>query len=345
MHKNTLVIPIFLILLVSFVFTAQGDTDALSKEARTRIESHVHRLGSWSWKVRERNYRKLKVYIMSISTEEVTKILKRHLMQEKDLEIKMRLRRLLDSAKILLLLRDQFIQIKPREFRMGSSKGPKSGLTETSHTVILTKGFWMQKTEVTQRQWFLVMGENPSRFKERKKHCPRSYVKEKGVSLCPKHPVENVSWKDVQRFFSTLNFKNDGYTYRLPTEAEWEYAAGGGKQTDYSFGNNPKWLRHYGWYSENHDNQTKAIAQKKANPFGLFDVHGNVWEWVSDWYANYPTGKITNPTGPKKGMYRVFRGGSWNDGSWYLRSAKRAFGTSDSRSEDVGFRLLRTLNP
>ena len=189
------------------------------------------------------------------------------------------------------------------------------------HEVSLTKPFYMGKYEVTQEQWFEIMGENPSR--------------EKGRML----PVTDVSWEDCQEFIKKLNKKTDG-GYRLPTEAEWEYACRAGTTTAYSFGDKitPKDANYVG----SEIGKPVAIGSYKPNSFGLYDIHGNVWEWCEDWYGDYPAGAVTDPKGPAKGEYRVLRGGSFFGDVSIARSSDRS-GTSPSfRSITNGFRLART---
>jgi formylglycine-generating enzyme required for sulfatase activity len=177
----------------------------------------------------------------------------------------------------------------------------------------------MGRTEVTQAQWQAVMGNNPSYFKN-----------------CPQCPVETVSWEDAQRFVDKLNAQNDGFKYRLPTEAEWEYAARSGTTGDYA-GN----LDSMAWYSGNSGNKTHEVATKQPNAWGLYDMHGNVWEWCEDWYGDYPSGAVTNPTGAASGSYRVFRGGSWYFDAVNLRSAYRNRNSPSLRLSRLGFRVVR----
>ena len=146
---------------------------------------------------------------------------------------------------------------------------------EVLHQVTLTKDFEIQQGEVTQSQWLLVMGYNPSDFKS-KENCPEDYLEINGAALCPNHPVETISWNNAQEFIKKLNEGNDGYAYRLPTEAELEYAARGGTQTTYYFGDNSRYLRDYGWYQKNSDDQSRVVGSKKPNQYGLYDMHGNV---------------------------------------------------------------------
>ncbi len=236
----------------------------------------------------------------------------------------------------------EFAFIRAGTFQMGSPSSEKDRYDdEVVHSVTLTKDFEIQQTEVTQAQWFLVMGYNPSYFKK-KENCSEDYLEIKSTGLCPNHPVETVSWNDAQDFIKKLNEGNDGYNYRLPTEAEWEFASRGGTQTAYSFGDDTGYLRDYGWYYENSGSQTRAVGNKKANQYNLYDMHGNVWEWTQDWYANYSSGSQRDPVGAASGSARVFRGGCWSDVGQSLRSAFRYSWGPGFRNFNVGFRLVRT---
>jgi formylglycine-generating enzyme required for sulfatase activity len=183
----------------------------------------------------------------------------------------------------------------------------------------------MGKTEVTQAQWKAIMGSNPSNFK--------------GDNL----PVEQVSWDDVQIFLSKLNAKT-GKTYRLPTEAEWEYAAGGGENNRTIFAgiNDESSLGNYAWYSANSNNTTHAVGTKQPNQLGLYDMSGNVWEWCSDWYGAdyYANSPQTNPKGPSSGSYRVLRVGSWCNGASSCRVSLRDYDYPGGRYGNRGFRLV-----
>jgi hypothetical protein len=170
--------------------------------------------------------------------------------------------------------------------------------------VKLTKGFWLGVYPVTQAEWQKVMGSNPSRFK--------------GDS----RPVEQVSWGDCQEFCRKLSAR-EGRTYRLPTEAEWEYACRAGTTTTYCFGDGVVNLGEYAWYGGNSNDQTHSVGQKKANGWGLYDMHGNVYQWCQDWYGAYPQTDQVDPHGPSEGSDRVLRGGSWSDDPRYCRSAYR----------------------
>jgi len=217
-------------------------------------------------------------------------------------------------------------------FTMGSPTGELGRLSaETEHQVTLTQSFYMQTTEVTQGQWEAVMGSNPAQFSSCGSNCP----------------IEYVSWDDVQSFIVALNGMGEG-TYSLPTEAQWEYAARAGSTTAFANGDIMETECGYdsnldvmGWYCYNASFTTHPVAQKDANVWGLYDMHGNVYEWVSDWYGTYPSGSVTDPTGPFSGSDRVARGGSWNYDARYCRSAYRDSGYPGYRNGYFGFRLLR----
>jgi formylglycine-generating enzyme required for sulfatase activity len=213
---------------------------------------------------------------------------------------------------------DGFVLIAAGEFMMGGNKYPDE---KPVHQVQISKAFEIGKYQVTQALWEAMMNGNPSRFK--------------GANL----PVETVSWDDAQEFIKKLNAKNDGYIYRLPTEAEWEYACRAGTTGDYA-GN----LGELGWYDENSDGRTHPVGEKKANDWGLYDMHGNVSEWCMDWYnkSYYTNSPEVAPQGPASGTGHVFRGGSWDSKAKYCRSALRAIATPDFRFFRIGFRLVRT---
>jgi len=211
-----------------------------------------------------------------------------------------------------------FAYIPAGDFMMG---GDKDADEKPVHKVTISQAFFMGQTEVTQAQWQAVMGNNPSYFKD-----------------CASCPVEQVSWGDAQSFISKLNAQNDGFKYRLPTEAEWEYAARAGTTGDYA-GN----LDSMAWYSADSGSKTHPVAQKTPNAWGLYDMHGNVWEWVQDWYSDsyYASSPSVNPTGASSGSDRVYRGGGWADDAVNLRSAVRGDGSPSGRSGGLGFRVVR----
>lgn len=176
--------------------------------------------------------------------------------------------------------------------------------------------------EVTQEQWAAVMGSNPSYFASN-----------------PNNPVEMVSWDDCQQFITRLNKMGLG-TFRLPTEAEWEYACRAGSMTEYYWGDHL--IEKYAWYWDNSSYMTHSVGWKEPNAWGLYDMSGNVWEWCSDWYGDYTSQSQMDPKGPASGSFRVFRGGSWHNGPQSCRSANRSYVTPTYTRSFLGFRLVRT---
>ena len=236
-----------------------------------------------------------------------------------------------------------FVTIKAGSFQMGSHASEANRKDdEDLHIVTISKDFSIQATVVTQKQYFLVMGHNPSYFKFRS-DCSNDYVEINKTALCPNNPVENVSWTDTQDFIAKLNAFDSNYSYRLPTEAEWEFSTRGGTQTMYWYGNEVDKLSDYAWFDENSKNQTHAVKSKPANQYGLYDAHGNVWQWVQDWYK-ISLGSLhqNDPVGAASGPFRVVRGGSWSFNAPHLRAAGRGLDFPTDRSNDVGFRLVRT---
>lgn len=225
-----------------------------------------------------------------------------------------------------------FVLISPGTFIMGSPETELGrGEDELPHEVTITRGFFLQTTAVTQGQWKAVMGNNPSRF------FPKG----------DDHPVESVSWYDCQKFIERLNSSSE-HIYRLPTEAEWEYACRAGKIFSCSEGeivelfcDHDPTLDAVGWYCGNSDRATHPAAQKKLNPWGLYDLHGNVLEWCQDWYGAYPSTPQTDPTGPITGPGRVIRGGSWFSNAKSCRAAARFHWSPNAKSDFIGFRLMR----
>ncbi len=220
----------------------------------------------------------------------------------------------------------EFMQIPAGEFDMGSPSNEAGRNIDEGpvHRVKIAKAFYMGKYEVTQKQWREVMGTNPSNFK--------------GDNL----PVGQVSWNDAQEFVKKLNEKEGANKYRLPSEAEWEYAARAGTTTRYSFGDDESKLGDYAWFYGNSGSKTHDVGQKKPNPWGLYDMHGNVWEWVQDIYQNNYNGAPTDGSAwESSGSGRVVRGGSWYDNAQNCRSAFRDDRDSGYRISFLGFRLLR----
>ena len=215
------------------------------------------------------------------------------------------------------------VRVEAGTFKMGATAEMKNPwvLEKPTHKVTLTNNYYIGKYEVTQALWQAVMGSNPSYFK--------------GDNL----PVEQVSWNDCQEFLSKLN-RITGKTFRLPTEAEWEYAARGGKKSrgcQYSGSNN---LSDVAWYWDNSGSKTHAVGSKQSNELGIYDMSGNVWEWCQDWHGRYSKSSQTNPTGATSGSGRVSRGGCWIGDAGLCRSSYRSDDAPDDRNSDLGFRLV-----
>ncbi|HEX7628142.1 MAG TPA: SUMF1/EgtB/PvdO family nonheme iron enzyme [Candidatus Methanoperedens sp.] len=224
----------------------------------------------------------------------------------------------------------EFVLIPAGGFNMGSKPDGSSSIYIDEgpvHQVKISKEFYMGKYEVTQKQWHDVMGTSLSYFK--------------GDDL----PVEQVSWNDTQEFIKKLDEKEGGNKYRLPTEAEWEYSARAGTTTTYYFGDDASMLRNYAWYGENSESKTHNVGQKMPNPWGLYDMYGNVWEWVQDMYHDSYNGAPTDGSAweDSSGDGRVGRGSSWNFRSVFCQSAVRYPFDPGLRSKDVGFRLVKDL--
>ncbi len=239
----------------------------------------------------------------------------------------------------------EMLWCKPGTFMMGSPESEKGreqwGKKEAQHKVTLTQGFWLGKHEVTQAQYETVMNGNSEGLNAKPSNWPNN----------DDRPVEKVSWEDAQVFLSRLNSIEqtagrlpDGWEYALPTEAQWEYACRAGTTTAYSWGAtispfsaNYNWDG--GWNTGSDFKQTRDVGQYAANPWGFHDMHGNVWEWVADRNGAYPSGPLTDPTGPASGSSRVRRGGSWSHTGTYLRSARRRDGAPGARGSTLGFRV------
>ena len=222
----------------------------------------------------------------------------------------------------------EFVRMSPGTFTMGSPEAqPDRRPDETQHRVTISEAFYLAKYEVTRGQWEAVMGRDPLSYK---------------ADDCSECPVGNVDWDEIQEFILRLNLGQSG-PYRLPTEAEWEYAARAGTQTAYGFGDEPIALGAYGWYDLNSRGLMNPVGQKRPNEWGLYDIHGSVWELVSDWHGPYPQDPVTDPKGPSTGTQRVRRGGSHSDNASFCRTAYRgAFGPF--ACENCGFRLARAMS-
>ncbi|TFH42043.1 MAG: formylglycine-generating enzyme family protein [ANME-2 cluster archaeon] len=221
----------------------------------------------------------------------------------------------------------EFVLIPAGEFKMGSpsSEEGRNDREGPVHTVTIEKAYYLGKYEVTQKEWREVMGSNPSNFK--------------GDDL----PVEYVSWNDAQEFVKKLNEKEGTNKYRLPSEAEWEYAVRAGTTTRYSFGDDETDLGNYAWYSSNSGSNTHPVGQKQPNAFGLYDMHGNVWEWVQDLYHSDYDGAPTEGSARESGVGsdRVFRCGGWSFSARDCRSAVRRSFVPGNHLDGLGFRLLQ----
>lgn len=207
-------------------------------------------------------------------------------------------------------------------FRMGATSeqdGDAYDNEKPVHSVTLS-GYYIGKTEVTQALWKAVMGRNWSRFK--------------GDDL----PVENVSWYDCQEFIRKLNSLT-GQHFRLPTEAEWEFACRGGNNSRGYKYSGSNYIDNVAWYDGNSGGNTHPVATKSPNELGIYDMSGNVWEWCADWYGKYSSGAQTNPKGPYDGSYRVYRGGSWDSLARNCRSSNRFFNFPAYRYYFLGLRL------
>jgi formylglycine-generating enzyme required for sulfatase activity len=226
--------------------------------------------------------------------------------------------------------------IPPGTFRMGSptNEVDRFGDERPQTAVTISRGYWMGKYEVTQGEYLSLMSTNPSSFPDD-----------------TNRPVETVSWDDATAYCATLTQRERGAeriatncVYRLPTEAEWEYACRGWTSTRFSYGDDPGYtnLTSYAWYSDNSGGTTHPVGQKLPNPWGLYDMHGNVWEWCQDWYGEYPGGVAIDPQGPVSGAFRVIRGSYWSYYTGSCRSALRYYWpfSPDFWASVLGFRVV-----
>jgi formylglycine-generating enzyme required for sulfatase activity len=203
------------------------------------------------------------------------------------------------------------------------------------YPVTLSRDFWLGKYEVTQAEYAAVMGRNPS-------HFPGD----------PHRPVEKISHLDAAAYCLTLTQREreagrlpPDYAYRLPTEAEWEYACRAGTTNLFNFGDAEGEAAQYAWTLENSDGATHPVGLKRPNPWGLYDMHGNVWEWCSDWFAPYAPGPLMDPVGPSESKYKVFRGGGWNHAAEFARCANRFMMPPSNGIYFVGLRVALSQTP
>jgi formylglycine-generating enzyme required for sulfatase activity len=231
------------------------------------------------------------------------------------------------SATLVNSIDMEFVYVAPGEFQMGCGEGDSECMADEKpqHRVEIERGFYLGRFEVTQAQWRRLIGNDPGRFKGEQ------------------YPVENVSWDEAQEFIRRLNSLEETNKYRLPTEAEWEYAARAGTPARFPFEASRAMEHAQFWNSAS--GRTHAVGEKRPNPWGFYDMHGNVWEWVWDRYAEgyYLRSPLASPRGPADGELRVLRGGSWSNDLRYLRSAHRNAYRPGHRSGNIGFRLVRLL--
>ena len=217
------------------------------------------------------------------------------------------------------------VLIPAGEFMMGSPNSDRNAAADEKpqHRVRITKPFYLGKYPVTQEQWTAVMGVNPSFFKG------------------AKNPVEEVSWDDCLQFLRRLNEKVGGGKYQFPTEAQWEYACRAGTTTRYCFGDDETGLADYGWYDKNSGGKSHPVGEKKPNAWGLYDMHGDIWQWCLDWYdpGYYAVSTTDDPTGPATGTARVSHGGCWFSPASSARSANHGRIEPEHRGSHLGFRV------
>jgi formylglycine-generating enzyme required for sulfatase activity len=240
------------------------------------------------------------------------------------------------GMKLVLIPKGKFQMGSPIEEKSRYENEVQQGRceNEVQHEVTISKDFYLSVYQVTQSQYKMVMGKNPSYFQGHKSND----VQGDGSN----HPVEAVLWDQAVEFCKRLSEfpgeKKAGRLYRLPTEAEWEYACRAGTTTAFSFGESPLSLGDFAWHRENSD-QTHMVGEKKPNAWGLYDMHGNVWEWCSDWYGEYPKRAVTDPIGPNVGSKRVLRGGRYFSVAADCRSANRYGGGPWDIYSYIGFRV------
>jgi formylglycine-generating enzyme required for sulfatase activity len=220
----------------------------------------------------------------------------------------------------------ELVALRGGVFKMGTAKAKRDSDEAPVTEVLISKPYWLGRYEVTQDEWVALMGGNPSHFQGGRR------------------PVETVSWEEAMEFGRRLTAREQeagrlpaGYAYTLPTEAQWEYACRAG--TGAEFAGSPR-LADLGWYDENSGGQTREVGLRRANPWGLHDMHGNVREWCRDWYAGrYAGGRVTDPQGLPTGSNRVNRGGGWSSGAESCRAGQRFWNLPSARALSLGFRV------
>ena len=217
----------------------------------------------------------------------------------------------------------ELILVPAGEFDMGSRYPEEARENDEGpvRRITISSPFYIGRYEITHAQWKAVMGYSRTHFNR--------------LDL----PVDGIHWSNAVEFCRKLS-ERQLETFRLPTEAEWEYACRAGSSTAYSFGGNASLLAQYAWFYHNSKQKTHPVGQKEPNAFGLHDMHGNVWEWCSDWYDAYPDDATVDPTGPSNGSARILRGGSWFCTPGPCRSANRGWNMPETRDDDVGFRIV-----
>jgi len=225
-----------------------------------------------------------------------------------------------------------FAKISPGTFQMGSSRVDREKADDElpRHTVRISYGFCMGKTEVTVGQYRKFALETGHELPEEIKNAADSF------------PATGISWQDTQDFISWLNQKDPRHQYRLPSEAEWEYACRAGSSGPRFFSDGTSRLDQYAWYWNNSEKHSHPVGKLRPNLWGLYDMYGNVYEWVNDWYNEtyYQESPETDPKGPESGNAKVYRGGGWSCNPDYCRSSFRNYGPPDKKSASVGFRLV-----
>ncbi len=227
----------------------------------------------------------------------------------------------------------KMIKVEAGTFTMGATSEQTGADSNESpaHQVTLTKDYYMGETEVTQALWYAVMGQKPTAD-------GYQWINERGLG--DNYPAYSISWNDCQEFITKLN-QLTGLTFRLPTEAEWEYAArGGNKATTQTLYSGSSTIDDVAWYTSNSSSSTHIVAGKKANALGLYDMSGNLYEWCNDWYGSYSSSPQTDPTGPSGGYNRVLRSGSRGYSATYCRVAARNYSSVSNRFNNVGMRLV-----